>query len=139
MEKHLKGDKNHPRTTVVVEENLVAIKHVTLFDNGEHWYLETTVDMRNCSSEDIQKNAAMNYLIQNRSKFLKNKLPIDIDEGDFLDPTTIEKRVRIAKAPKDAARDNLAKLTQSEFVAFMGEEYGVGEKQAINIYKKKHS
>ena len=86
MEAYLKGDP-HPKTAKV-EGNIVTIKHVTEFNNGEKMYMTTKVDLSNETPSAIKINAAYNYLIQVlRPRAIKVVKPKDFDETKAYKPS----------------------------------------------------
>ena len=84
MEKWIKGMKC-PRT-VVVDDDVVSIKHVTQLKDGK-FYMTTLVDLLDETSESIMINAAYNMLIQDlRPRALKPRKSTEIDERKALKP-----------------------------------------------------
>ena len=105
MEKWIEG--NTYARTVLVQDDIVLIKHVTLLKDGKH-YMTTRIDLSNESDDDIKVNAAYNMLIQViRPRALKPHKSTEIDEMKDFRPcdypgnggglTTEERNVRFLK------------------------------------------
>ena len=105
MERWTKG-MECPRT-VVIEDDVVSIKHVTKLKDGK-FYMTTRVDLSGETSDSIMINAAYNMLIQDlRPRALKVHKSTEIDESKNYKPcdypgnggglTTEERNVKFLK------------------------------------------
>ena len=73
--------------TASVTGKVVTIKHVTLLKDGKY-YMTTKVDLAMESEEDILRNAAYNYLIQDiRPRALKLHKSTEVDESKAYKPS----------------------------------------------------